>query len=461
MPVVTRIAPLALDILIVGGGVGGLAAAYMLSQSGHRVRVIEKHDLNALGGGIRVPPNLSKILRQWVGQDELMRVATRCVGSPFYTLHTGELVGYLPWKPAVIAETGGEFLLMHHGDLLRMLYQLAVGAGARVDFNTTASSIQPGSGEHLGPSITLANGEIIRPDLLVGADGSKSIVRDVIAPRTESVQRSGLTVYTGTVPGDAMLKDPELEKLLLRDEDVSTPCPTSSAVAMLNRNKKEYCYMLYSWPGDTIEQSPGGRWDEVSSIDKLRADGNCPIIDGLIRSTTKLIRTQFFEQRPDGIPEWVDSTGRIVLLGEAAHPVLPGANQSASLAVEDAVVLGSLLSHLRTMEYIPTFLGVYEELRQRRCRYASIADVIHGKSMALPAGPDAANRDRDLRIGMSEWDEGRIKTQFEEIAELFVYDAGDAAEEWWVSWGRLHESARENPRVTLDFSASSVSVRSD
>ena len=56
----------------------------MLSNAGHRVRVLERHDLNAPGAGVRVPPNLSKILRQWVGLEELMKVARRCVGSPFY-----------------------------------------------------------------------------------------------------------------------------------------------------------------------------------------------------------------------------------------------------------------------------------------------------------------------------------------------------------------------------------------
>ncbi len=65
-------------------GVGGLAVAYMLSRAGHRVQVLEKRRLDVPSGGQRVPPNCSKILRQWVGEEELWKVATRCVGTPMH-----------------------------------------------------------------------------------------------------------------------------------------------------------------------------------------------------------------------------------------------------------------------------------------------------------------------------------------------------------------------------------------
>ena len=101
MPVVARVAALSLDVIVVGGGkyynsfmpirglmrytgVAGLAVAYMLSVAGHRVRVIERYGPDAPGGSQRIPPNLSKILRQWVGDEELRRVATRCVRTPFH-----------------------------------------------------------------------------------------------------------------------------------------------------------------------------------------------------------------------------------------------------------------------------------------------------------------------------------------------------------------------------------------
>ena len=121
------------------------------------------------------------------------------------------------------------------------------------------------------------------------------------------------------------------------------------------------------------------------------------------------------------------------------------------MAVEDAVVLGALFSHLRTLDQIPSFLSAYEELRQRRCGLVFAADMGNAKMVAMPDGPMATARDDDMRRRKDEWDEGTLKAQFEEIAEIFLYDAYDAAAEWWVNWGRFSETAREQPSA-FDFS---------
>ncbi|KAL1945044.1 hypothetical protein VTO73DRAFT_2671 [Trametes versicolor] len=156
--------------------------------------------------------------------------------------------------------------------------------------------------------------------------------------------------------------------------------------------------------------------------------------------------------RPDGIDDWVDATGRIVLLGDAAHPSFPGGSHPAAMAIEDAVVLGSLFSHLRTFDQIGSFTSAYQELRQRRCELVKLADIANAQMVSMPDGPNADARDEDMRRRKDEWDEGTLKAQFEEIAEIFLYDAGDAAEEWWVNWGRFSEVAREQPHNIVNFS---------
>ncbi len=124
------------------------------------------------------------------------------------------------------------------------------------------------------------------------------------------------------------------------------------------------------------------------------------------------------------------------------------------MAVEDAVVFGSLFSHLRTLEQIPSFMNAYEELRQRRCALVKLADLGNAYMMVLPDGPEAVARDEDMRRQLDNWDEGMLKTQFEEIAEIFGYDAGDAAEEWWINWGRFDRTAREfTNAMNFDFSS--------
>jgi len=75
-------AVLDVDFLVVGGGIAGLSVAFILAEAGHRVRLVEKRGLGVPAGGLRVPPNLSKILAQWVGPEELARTAVHCVGTP-------------------------------------------------------------------------------------------------------------------------------------------------------------------------------------------------------------------------------------------------------------------------------------------------------------------------------------------------------------------------------------------
>ncbi|KAI0676017.1 FAD/NAD-P-binding domain-containing protein [Trametes maxima] len=462
MPTVDRTAALALDFLVIGGGVGGLAVAYVLAKSGHRVRVLERRGLNVPGGGNRVPPNMSKILRQWIGEEELKKVATRCVGTPFHSLRTGDLVGYLHWKPAVMAETGGEFLLMHHNDIIRILYKLATEAGAQVDFHTEVVSIQQGTDEIPNPSVTLANGDVLTADMLIGADGYASMVREIVLEEEDVAKPGGLTLYTGVVDAEGMLKDPELRPYALSDEWSIWMGPHRSVCGHPVRAKKEYFFHVYSWHNkDGQEQGGEESWNELFPTEKLNIDGHGPKVQRLIQMTPQLIRTHFMTH-PRGVDDWIDASGRIVLLGDAAHPSFPGGSHGASMAIEDAVVLGSLFSHLRMMDQIGSFTSAYQELRQRRCELVKLADIANAQMVAMPDGPQAEARDEDMRRRKDEWDEGTLKAQFEEIAEIFLYDAGDAAEEWWVNWGRFSETARDQPNAAnfvnfADFATVTVS----
>lgn len=135
------------------------------------------------------------------------------------------------------------------------------------------------------------------------------------------------------------------------------------------------------------------------------------------------------------------------------------------MAVEDAVVFGSLFSHIRTNEQITSYLESFQELRQSRCNVVRQGELDNLQLMCLPDGPAADARNEDVsRTGLTDWDDGSLKAQFEAISSIFGYDAGDAAEEWWVSWGRFSETARArtDSLVGFDFSTvSTVTVRHD
>ncbi|KAI1796712.1 FAD/NAD(P)-binding domain-containing protein [Ganoderma leucocontextum] len=451
-------AELSIDFIVVGGGIGGLAVAYVLSKAGHRVKVLEKHDLSIPGGGHRVTPNFSKILRQWIGEEEFKKLSVRCIGSPSFNLRNGETVGYLAWQPAVLAETGGDFVLMHHKDIIDILYKLATEAGATVEFHKEVTSVRQGTEEDNKPSVTLASGEVLTADIIVGADGCKSLVREVVLEEEDCAEPGGMTLYSGVIDAEDMFKDPDLKPFILSDEWAIGMGPGRSMCghpvvgSSTRTSKKQYAFHIYSWNNlDGLPQGGEETWDELYPTENLNILAYGPAVQKAIKLTKNLVRTQWKVR--EKIDDWVDSTGRIVVLGDAAHPSFPGGTHGPSMAVEDAVVLGSLFSHLSMMDQIPSFLDAYQELRQRRCELVKGADVANARMVTLPDGPQAEKRDSDMRAKNDDWgDEGALKAQFEEIAEIFVYDAGDAAEEWWVNWGRFSTTAREQPNMMNFFS---------
>lgn len=99
-----------------------------------------------------------------------------------------------------------------------MLHKLAVKAGARVDFNTEVVAVTQGSEQKPNPSVTLANGEVIHADILIGADGSKSLVREVVSGEVDDAKPGPMTTYSGVVKAEDMVDDPELAPLVLSEE---------------------------------------------------------------------------------------------------------------------------------------------------------------------------------------------------------------------------------------------------
>ncbi|EKM50084.1 uncharacterized protein PHACADRAFT_46976, partial [Phanerochaete carnosa HHB-10118-sp] len=426
-------ASLRLDFIVVGGGLSGLSVAHVLSKAGHSVRVLEK--LPALGapsGGLRVPPNMSKILKKWVGGEELAKTAVLNIATPWYDLHTSEKMGAAQWRPAVMAETGGEFLLMKHEDVHRLLYRLAIESGAKVDFGVSVASVAPGDPR---PTVTLSTGKVLEADIVIGADGPRSLVRPVVLDRPDDAVPSGLTVFGTTIPAEKMMQDPKLAKLVQANEWPIMMGTNRSLCAHPVKGKTEFAVQMY-WPDEdalTPDHATESWYDAVptSSLDFSNLG---PMAQRMLKLTPYLYRTRYMT-REEEIDEWIDESGRIVLIGEAAHPWFPGGTYGPSMALEDAVVFGTLFGRLSSWKEIPRFLNAYQEIRFNRTNSTNEMDVSNAAFMRLPPGPGAEARNMQIRQARDEWDDGSLKREFEGLAALFGYEAEDAAQEWWVTWG--------------------------
>lgn len=205
-------APLHLHILVIGG-ITGLATAFRLSRAGHNVPVIEKSRTGKKVCGLRVPPNLTRILDEWGLGEELSRYGSTTTGSECFSMDTGDLLGHFTWQEAVMDEIGARFFLMHYQDLHNIPYQAATSAGVHVSFSTPVIQV-----ETHPPRVRLATGEVIHADLVIGVDGLEGITREVVegCKVKDAVDKMGFSVHIAAIPRDQLKKDPDLT--LLRAE---------------------------------------------------------------------------------------------------------------------------------------------------------------------------------------------------------------------------------------------------
>lgn len=443
---IDAISTLTLDFVIVGGGLAGFSVAHVLAKAGHNVRVLEK--LPALGapaGGLRIPPDMSKLLEKWVGAEELRKTAVENTATPLYDLHTGEKIGVAQWGAEVLAETGGDFLLMKHEDVLKLLYNLATQSGATIDFGVIVEAVIPGNPN---PTVKLSTGETLTADIVIGADGPRSMVRNVVLAQEDDAKPSGLTVFGATLPAAEMMKDPELAALLQADEWPIMMGTGRSLCGHPVHAKAKYAIQLF-WPDEssgTFADSADPWYDAVPTSD-VDTSGLSPLANKLLRLAPTLYRARWMKHE-EGIDEWIDASGRIVLVGEAAHPWFPGGMHGPAMALEDAVVFGMLFSHMTEWTQVPASLHAYQELRQPRTARVLNVDIVNETLMRMPPGPERDTRNAELGRMQNLVVDGSHIHGFQDLADVFNYDAEDAAQEWWATWGRFY--CRDSVKLTLE-----------
>ncbi|KAH0836642.1 hypothetical protein J3R83DRAFT_8360 [Lanmaoa asiatica] len=453
-------APLKLNIIVVGGGISGLAVAFRLTQAGHIVHVIDKSRPEQKACGVRVPPNLTKILEEWGLGKEVARWGQPTRRSHCYTMETGQFVGHLLWpQTEVLEEIGAEYLLMHYQDLHAMLYSAAKSAGVRISYDTPVTSVSANP-----PRVELASGTTLYADMIIGADGSCGIVREAVEGTSKGGRLStdSFSVYVATISREQLRKDPELDvftnpefggvqvRLYIRFVFGSkltwhkypiwmgTSCHAVGFPVVYNT-----AYTIHVFWPDSLKDPDdysSEEWNFTIPRKKLCFSGDSKL-KRLLDLCPTLQRRRYIKRDP--LVEWTDDSGRIILMGEAAHPSLPCITHSASLQLEDAEVLGGLLSRLKNWGQLPQLVEAFRDLREGRCRIVHKRELMGFRLVWLPPGSRRDERDESLQamvtLGLQGWSEDKMRWQWEEISEVLAYSAREAAEDWWVSWGMLRE----------------------
>ncbi|KAH7918716.1 FAD/NAD(P)-binding domain-containing protein [Leucogyrophana mollusca] len=436
-------ASLCLSFIIVGGGVAGLATAFRLCQAGHHVRVLDKSSgPNQRAGGTHLPPNLTKVLVEWGFGEKLAQHGLSTRASKFISMDSGDVIGCLEWKEDVLQESGADYLLMHYQDLHNILYEAAISAGAQISYNKVVVRALANP-----PRVQLLSGEELYADLIIGADGPQSVVRESIEGRREDGTPEGHSVYVAVISRELLKGDAELYELTGIDPcRPSYPIWTGTSRHVLGltvRGGAEFAIHAF-WPdSETDGGASEDGWDVL--VPRERINVQCESkLRRLLDLAPDMQRIRLVN-RPVA-EDWVDHSGRLILIGEAAHPLYPGVLQSCSMQVEDAEVFGSLFSQLRSWDQLPHLIEGFQDLRQSRTRNIHEKETRAFQTVWVPPGPERQARDEALRSvmvsGWQGWDEKKMRWQWEEICEVFGYSASEAAEDWWVMWGMLRERSR-------------------
>lgn len=343
-----------LKIGIVGAGIGGLAAAVALHRSGHAVTVFEQsRQFLRVGADINLTPNAVRALD---GLGEGIAAAVRASAArPTHrisrTWDTGEETSRLAMGDEAERKYGAPQLTIHRADLLAALAD-AFPVG-QVRFGKRAQAIAPRPD---GVAVRFADdSEATQLDLLVGADGIHSAVRTAMFG-AESPRFTGVVAFRAVVPTERVRQLPNIAAFT----KWWGPTPQSQIVTFpLNQGRDTFIFATTaqdSWHEES--------WTTPGSVEELRGfyAGFHPDARALLDACDSVLKTALYERDP--LPHWAQ--GRMALLGDACHPMMPFMAQGAGMAIEDAVVLARNLPAGILPEQVPAALARYEAMRMER-----------------------------------------------------------------------------------------------
>ena len=388
------------NVAVAGGGIAGLSAALALARTGWRTHVFEQVPAFAeVGAGVQLGPNVTRILRAWGLESELSQRACQPEWLMARSALTGDVLACLDLS-ALAARHGAPYATIHRADLHALLCQAALAAGASLHTGCAIDAVSPWP---QGVALRLAMPLSETPnvfDAAVVADGVWSRLRPSLLA-DGAPHWSGHIAYRALMPMSALPVSMRGHEIMIwMGPDVHLVCYPVSGGERLN----VVCLVETGHTGPLPVQD----WEQQSSPEQTRADLHralrhaCPDLRALIDACEGW-RWWPLYARPAvrGAHEMVQ--GRIALIGDAAHPMLPYLAQGAGMAIEDAQVLAACLHEVaaqdetRRQAGVPAALQAFAEARWARNARVQMGAQRNGHVFHV-RGPLRWGRDLGLRL---------------------------------------------------------------
>jgi salicylate hydroxylase len=335
--------------LIAGGGIGGVTAALCLLEAGHDVELYERSSVfSEVGAGIQISPNAVKVLDRLGLREAIDAVAFRPQALEMRTGRLGARIFSIPMRDEAVRRYGAPYYHIHRVDLMRVLVDaLRTRAPHAVHLNKEVQGYA-----QTGDKVTLAFTDNTRAsgDVLIGADGIHSRIRAQMLGDTPAR-------FTGNVAWRLVVPAPKLPDKLIPPTACVWVGPSRHAVTYYLRRGELINFVGVVERSDWQYESWTERGEQRDVANDFK--GWAKPISKLIEQATDCYRWALFDRDP--LEEWC--RGRVTLLGDACHAMLPFLAQGAVMSIEDAWVLSR---QLKGATDIASALKAYENTRKPR-----------------------------------------------------------------------------------------------
>ncbi len=377
-----------MNIYVVGAGIGGLAVAQALAQRGARVTVLEQAEaIEEVGAGLQISPNGAKVLDALGLGTGLRRVGLQADGV--------RLLDYRGTSRTLLDLSllqSRDYFFVHRADLIDLLVDGAGKAGVDLKLSVRMTGLEPGT----RPVLQLADGREITPDLVIGADGLHSVVRQAVCGTMQPFF-TGQVAWRAIVP-NTRNRGPEARVHMGPHRHlVSYPLRGGEMLNLVAVQERA------AWQDESWSQQ-----DDPANLRAAFADFG-PDVQEMLQGLDRVHLWGLFRHP---VPQSWYGEGA-ALMGDAAHPMLPFLAQGANMALEDAWVLAEALSLPGRIE---TRLAAYQT--RRRDRVIKVVDAANANAwkyhLAFPLLRWAAHQ--AIRLG-GRFMPGRMMHQFDWLYE--------------------------------------------
>ncbi|KAI4950671.1 hypothetical protein J4E91_004556 [Alternaria rosae] len=379
-------------IIIVGGGIAGLAAAIALRKDNRQITILEQSRLSAeIGATISLQPNATRILERSWGLTDLLDGSNGMVDHGFRIYSTdGEMVNEIPLRSKT--QYGADRIMWHREDLHAYLKKTATGIerdGQPAILRTSARVSRCDCEEG---RVILENGERLKADLVIGADGIHSALRTSVLGQVAHPKPTGSSAYRLMLP-TAILSEraPQFSANINPEEPYTSMIMAHSCRLIMGPARGG---SLYSIVGLVPDEQMNENSDEAQSwVTKGHPEKMLETFKEFPSWTKDALRNAesigLWQLRDlDPLDKW--HSGRAILIGDAAHAMLPTQGQGASQTIEDAEALGTLFGHIIDRPSKDEVSSILEDVFKSRHERASLIQRF-SREAAKPATERGSN----------------------------------------------------------------------